>query len=43
MSPDHKALVAISIHLANEGKPQAMVLDVIEVAKVRNIDDLTLP
>ena len=35
--------MAISVHLANEGKPQAMVLDVIEVVKVRNIDDLTLP
>ena len=43
MSPNNKALMAISVHLANEGKPQAMVLDVIEVVKVRNIDDLTLP
>lgn len=33
-SPNHKAFVAISVHLKHEGKPLAMLLDIVEVAKV---------
>jgi len=33
-SPNHKAFVAVSVHLEHEGKPLAMVLDVVEVAQV---------
>jgi hypothetical protein len=33
-SPNHKAFVAISVHLEHEGKPLAMLLDIVEVAKV---------
>ena len=32
--PNHKAFVAVSVHLEHEGKPLAMVLDVVEVAQV---------
>lgn len=34
MSLNHKAFVAITVHLAQEGKPLALVLDIIEVVKV---------
>ncbi|KAI6024542.1 hypothetical protein EDC04DRAFT_2573899 [Pisolithus marmoratus] len=33
-SPNHKAFIAFSVHLAKEGKPLSMVLNIIEVAKV---------
>jgi len=33
-SPNHKAFVAVSVHLEHQGKPLAMVLDVVEVAQV---------
>lgn len=33
-SPNHKAFVAVSVHLEHEGEPLAMLLDIIEVAKV---------
>ncbi|KAI6016602.1 hypothetical protein BKA83DRAFT_4465309 [Pisolithus microcarpus] len=33
-SPNHKALVAFTVHLANKGKPGSMILDVVEVVKV---------
>ena len=32
-SPNHKALLAITIHLLHDEKPLRMVLDVIELAK----------
>ena len=32
-SPNHKAFVAISVHLEHDGEPLAMLLDIIEVAK----------
>ncbi|KAG0698044.1 hypothetical protein DFH29DRAFT_810877, partial [Suillus ampliporus] len=33
-SPNHKAFVAVSVHLEHEGQPLAMLLDIVEVAKV---------
>lgn len=36
-SPNHKAFVAVSVHLQHEGKPLSMILDIVEVAKVRQI------
>ncbi|KAG2037358.1 hypothetical protein BDR03DRAFT_825617, partial [Suillus americanus] len=33
MSPNHKAFIAVSMHLEHEGKPLAMILDIVEVAK----------
>ncbi|KAL6298221.1 hypothetical protein BKA93DRAFT_744576, partial [Sparassis latifolia] len=33
-SPNHKAFVAVSVHLEREGEPLAMVLNVVEVAQV---------
>ncbi|KIK75677.1 hypothetical protein PAXRUDRAFT_172069 [Paxillus rubicundulus Ve08.2h10] len=33
-SPNHKAFVAITVHLVHESKPLALVLDIVEVAKV---------
>ncbi|PPQ76807.1 hypothetical protein CVT26_001761 [Gymnopilus dilepis] len=32
-SPNHKAYVAITVHLEHEGKPLTMLLDLVEVAK----------
>ncbi|KAF8224421.1 hypothetical protein L208DRAFT_1068198, partial [Tricholoma matsutake] len=32
-SPNHKAFVALTVHLEQNGKPLCMVLDVVEVAK----------
>lgn len=36
MSPNHKAFVVVSVHLEHEGKPVAMILDIVEVPKVSN-------
>jgi hypothetical protein len=33
-SPNHKAFVAVSVHLENEGEPLALLLDIVEVSKV---------
>ncbi|KAG1744007.1 uncharacterized protein EDB91DRAFT_1236585 [Suillus paluster] len=33
-SPNHRAYVALSVHLEHEGQPLAMILDILEVAKV---------
>ncbi|KAF9220143.1 hypothetical protein BS17DRAFT_797825 [Gyrodon lividus] len=33
-SPNHKAFVAITVHLVHESKPLALVIDDVEVAKV---------
>jgi hypothetical protein len=33
-APNHKAFVAISVHLEHKGEPLAMLLDIIEVPKV---------
>ncbi|KAG1839441.1 hypothetical protein DFJ58DRAFT_667761, partial [Suillus subalutaceus] len=33
-SPNHRAYVAISVHLEHEGQPFSMILDIVEVAKV---------
>jgi hypothetical protein len=33
-SPNHKAFVAISVHLEHDGVPISMILDIIEVAEV---------
>jgi hypothetical protein len=35
-SPNHKAFVAVSVHFEKDGKPICLILDVVEVAKVRN-------
>ncbi|KAH7903433.1 hypothetical protein BJ138DRAFT_976062, partial [Hygrophoropsis aurantiaca] len=32
-STNHKAFVAVSVHLEHDGKPVAMILDIVEVAK----------
>jgi hypothetical protein len=32
-SPNHKAYVALTVHLEHKGKPLCMVLDIVEVAK----------
>jgi hypothetical protein len=33
-SPNHRAFVAITVHLEKDGVPLSFVLDVVEVAKV---------
>jgi len=33
-SPNHKAFLAITVHLLRDGNPLHMVLDIIELAKV---------
>jgi hypothetical protein len=33
-SPNHRAFVAITVHLEQDGKPLCMVLDIVEVATV---------
>ena len=33
-SPNHRAFVALTVHLEQRGQPLCMVLDVVEVAKV---------
>jgi hypothetical protein len=33
-SPNHKAYVAISVHMEHKGQPLSMILDLVEVAKV---------
>ncbi|KAG2034882.1 hypothetical protein BDR03DRAFT_935082 [Suillus americanus] len=33
-SPNHRAYIAISMHLEHEGQPFSMILDIVEVAKV---------
>ena len=33
-SPNHKAIMAFSVHFTNEGKVKSLILDVVEVAKV---------
>ncbi|KAG0692126.1 hypothetical protein DFH29DRAFT_985933 [Suillus ampliporus] len=35
-SPNHKAFVAVSVHLEHDGEPLAMILDIIEVAEVQS-------
>jgi hypothetical protein len=32
-SPNHKAFIAVSMHLEHEGNPLAMILDIVEVAE----------
>lgn len=34
-SPNHRAFVAITVHLEHNGKPLRLLLDLVEVAKVR--------
>ena len=34
MSPNHKAFVALTVHLKKNGHPLCLVLDVVKVAKV---------
>ena len=34
-SPNHRALIAFSVHFTVVGKPRSITLDVVEVAKVR--------
>jgi hypothetical protein len=42
-SPTHKVFMAVSVHLEHEGKPLAMLLDIIEVAKVSIHDMHDMP
>jgi hypothetical protein len=34
-SPNHKAYIAVTVHLEVKGAPLSMLLDIVEVAKVR--------
>src|SRR5436190_23579163 len=34
-SPNHKAFVAVTVHFEQEGKPLCLLLDIVEVPKVR--------
>ena len=34
-SPNHRAYIAIAVHLIHNGEPISLILDVVEVAKVR--------
>lgn len=36
-SPNHKSFVAITIHLACEGKPLAMILNIVDMEKICQI------
>ncbi|KAI0738567.1 hypothetical protein C8Q80DRAFT_1071694, partial [Daedaleopsis nitida] len=36
-SPNHRALVAVTVHLEHKGQPLSMLLDVVEVSKVRTL------
>lgn len=36
-SPNHRAFVAITVHLEHEGEPISLLLDVVEVAKVSHL------
>jgi hypothetical protein len=33
-SPNHRAYVAVTVHFEHKGEPMAVILDVVEVAKV---------
>jgi hypothetical protein len=35
-SPNHRAFVAVTVHLECNGEPLCLVLDVVEVAEVRD-------
>ena len=35
--PNHKAFVVFLVHLANNGKPLSMALNIVEVARVSSI------
>ena len=41
-SPNHKAFVAFTVHLEQDGKPLAMLLDIVEVPKLHTGSNLTL-
>jgi hypothetical protein len=41
-SPNHKAYIAITIHLEQSGKPFSMLLDLIEVPKSHTGSNLAL-
>ncbi|KAG2370356.1 hypothetical protein BDR07DRAFT_1447216 [Suillus spraguei] len=36
-SPNHRAFVAILVHLEHEGQPLAMILNIVEVSKVKQL------
>jgi hypothetical protein len=38
-SPNHKAYVAVSVHMEWKGKPLSLILDLVEVAKVNTLPD----
>jgi hypothetical protein len=37
MSPNHRAFVAVTVHLEKDGEPLIMLLDVVEVPKVLSL------
>jgi hypothetical protein len=39
-SPNHRAFVAFSAHFEHNGEPLSLPLDIIEVAKVKNLPKL---
>ncbi|KAG1876579.1 hypothetical protein DFJ58DRAFT_649726, partial [Suillus subalutaceus] len=42
-SPNHRAYVAVSVHLEHEGQPLSMILDIIEVSKVKVNGNIDIP
>jgi len=37
-SPNHKAVVAVSVYFKQNGKPMCLILDVVEVTHVRSVN-----
>jgi hypothetical protein len=42
-SPNHRAYVAVSVHLEHEGQPLSMILDIVEVSKVKVNGNIDIP
>jgi len=40
MSPNHKAFVAVTVHLKHDGQPISLLLDIIELAVLHLGDNL---
>jgi hypothetical protein len=41
-SPNHKAFVAVTIHLEHDGQPISLLLDIIELAVLHSGDNLAV-
>ncbi len=42
MSPNHKAFVAVTVHLEQDGQPISLLLDIIELAVSHSGDNLAM-